>query len=167
MTAPFRVERLAKQDRKVFDCGVEELNRYLTQQASQDERRNVSACYLLIEQASDKVAGFYTLSAGSVLLADLPSDKAKKLPRYPSVPVARIGRLAVDSSFQGQNLGGVLLVDAIAKAANTELGIYAVVVDAKDDAAVRFYEHHGFTPFESASRILFLTISDALKRLLP
>ncbi len=167
MTAPYRIERLAKQNRKTFDCGVDRLNRYLKQQASQDERRNVAACYLLIEQATDRVAGFYTLSAGSVLLADLPPEKAKKLPRYPTVPVGRIGRLAVDEDFKGQKLGGVLLVDAISRSSNSELGIYAMVVDAKDEDAVRFYEHHGFIAFGSAPQVLFLPLSEAVKRLLP
>jgi len=161
----YRIERLGKQDRSTFDCGNPALSSYLKRQAGQDERRRVAACYLLIEQTSGEIAGYYTLSAGSVLLTDLPKSTTKKLPRYPSVPVARIGRLAVDVHFQGKKLGGVLLFDAIKRAAASEMGVHAIVVDATDDQAVAFYEHHGFTAFESAPQTLYLAISTALARL--
>ncbi|TWT77300.1 Acetyltransferase (GNAT) family protein [Posidoniimonas polymericola] len=165
MTKPFRIERLAKQDRSGFDCGIPPLNDYLHKQAGQDERRRFAACYLLVDAATSEVAGYYTLAAGSVLLGDLPQATAKKLPRYPSVPVVRIGRLAVDQRYQGKKLGGVLLVDAIQRAASTDVGVYAVIVDAKDEAAATFYEHHGFTRFESAPRVLFLPVASGLANL--
>ena len=112
MSTPFRIEPLDGQDRSQFDCGVAALNLYLQRQAGQDVRRRITACYLLIEQSSRAVAGYYTLSAGSVLLADIPEPIAKKLPRYPTVPVVRIGRLAIDRAYQGQKLGSVLVADA-------------------------------------------------------
>ena len=113
MTLPYRVERLDAHDRSGFDCGVPALNAYLKTQAGQEVRRRVTACFLLVEQASEAIAGYYTLSAGSVLLSDLPEATAQKLPRYPTVPIVRIGRLTIDFRYQGKKLGGVLLYDAI------------------------------------------------------
>ena len=89
----------------------------------------------------------------------------RKLPRYPVVPAALLGRLAVARSHQGRGLGGVLLADALKRSARAELGVFAMVVDAKDEAARRFYEHHGFTVLPGASRRLFLPIDTALQRL--
>jgi len=154
----YRVERLAKHDRSQFDCGVPELNIYLRKQAGQDQRRRFSVCHLLIDATDGSVAGYYTLTAGSVLLADLPQAITRKLPRYPTVPVARIGRLAVAIAYHGQKLGGLLLYDAVQRVSAANIGVYAVVVDAKDDNAVSFYEHHGFTRFESVSRTLFFEL---------
>lgn len=163
MTAPYRVERLAEQDRSHFDCGVPTLNRYLAKQAGQDERRRVAVCYLLIDQRTEAIAGYYTLSAGAVLLDELPEAATKKLPRYPTVPVARVGRLGIATGYQGQGLGGVLVFDAVARASASDLGVYALVVDAKDREAEAFYEHHGFVKL--APKKLFLPITDAIKRL--
>jgi len=91
------------------------------------------------------VAGFFTLSAGSVNCADLPEAMARKLPRYP-VPVALLGRLAVDQTFQGKGLGSILLADACRKVvqASQVLAVVGVIVDEKDAAAVSFYRHFGF-----------------------
>ena len=93
------------------------------------------------------VAGFFTLSAGSVNCADLPEMLSRKLPRYP-VPVALLGRLAVALSFQGQGLGSILLEDACRKVvqASQVLAVVGLIVDAKDAEAASFYRHFGFVP---------------------
>ena len=96
----------------------------------------------------------YQALCGGVPLTDLPEAMRKKLPRYPSVPVARIGRLAVDERFKGMKLGAALLWDAIERAARSEVTVYAVAVDAKDEAAEGFYRHFGFVGLESAGRVL-------------
>ena len=161
MTAPFRVEVLAAAHaRDSFDCGVEALNRYLAQQATQDVRRRASACYVAIQTSSGRVAGYYTLAAGGVPLTDLPEGMAKRLPRYPSVPVARVGRLAVDRAFHGQKLGGALLADAAVRAFRSEVAVFALVVDAKDEAAEAFYRHHGFEGFGTQSRQLIVPLKN-------
>ena len=80
---------------------------------TQDVRRRATTCYVAVEISGSKVAGFYTLAAAGIPLTDLPAELVKKLPRYPSVPVARLGRLAVDQAFRGRKLGGVLLWDAV------------------------------------------------------
>ena len=122
-------------------------------------RRRATACYVVSELATGAIAGYYTLAAGSVLLSRMPEALAKKLPRYPDVPVARLGRLAVDAKFRGRKLGAALLWDALARAARSEIAVYAVVVDAKDDDAVRFYEHHGFVELSAEARQLILPLA--------
>lgn len=128
-------------------------------------RRRVSFCYVAVDCVDNRIAGYYTLAAGSVALHGLPAATVRKLPRYPTVPVVRIGRLAVDARDQGRRLGGALLMDAIARTCRAEIAAFAVIVDAKDDRAAEFYEHHGFRRFESAPLMLFLPISDALRNL--
>jgi predicted GNAT family N-acyltransferase len=91
-------------------------------------------------------------------LTELPDNVAKRLPRYPSVPVARLGRLAVDQAHRGRGLGGTLLWDAMLRAHRSELAVFAVAVDAKDEQAEAFYRHHGFITFGSAPRQLFRSL---------
>ncbi|TSE35511.1 hypothetical protein Tchar_00707 [Tepidimonas charontis] len=110
--APFHVVPLdATHDRSAFDCDSPALNRYLREQVSQDVRRRVAACFVAIT-AEGRIAGYYTLASASLWLADLPPSTAKRLPRYPTVPAVRMGRLAVDRRFRGQGLGGALLAEA-------------------------------------------------------
>ena len=159
MTSAFRVEVLgAGHTRDNFSCGVEALDSYFARQATQDVRRRASVCYVAVEIRTGKVAGFYTLAAGGVPLTDLSEVMSKRLPRYPSVPVARVGRLAVDQAFHGLKLGGALLADAAVRAVRSEVAVFALVVDAKDEAAVTFYLHHGFEGFGSKDRQLIVSL---------
>lgn len=159
MTAPFRVEVLGPaNDRAGFSCGITALDHYLVRQATQDIRRRVSACYVAVEVSSGKIAGYYTLAASGVPLTDLPETLTRRLPRYPSVPVARIGRLAVDRAFQGRKLGAALLADAALRATRSEVAVFALVVDAKDDKAEAFYRHYGFVAFGGHARHLVVPL---------
>lgn len=156
---PFRLAPLdAACDRSMFSCGTEPLDRYLREQATQDIRRRVAACFVALADGN-RIAGYYTLASASLLLADLPAPIGKKLPRYPTVPAVRMGRLAVDQAFKGQGLGGALLADALARSARAEIAAYALVVDAKDEAAVNFYQHHGFIALPDTPRTLFLPLA--------
>lgn len=160
MSQPFLVEALyAGHDRAAFVSGVEALDRYFREQATQDVRRRATACYVALDQASGKVAGYYTLAASSIHLSDLPAELARKLPRYPLVPAARLGRLAVDRDYRGRQLGSSLLWDAGLRAARSEVAVYALVVDAKDELAAAFYLHHGFMRFGSLPRQMVLTLA--------
>jgi GNAT superfamily N-acetyltransferase len=155
MTAPFVVERLApSHDGTEFLCGVDALDRYFRSQAGQDVRRRITACFVARDAATAGIAGYYTLAAGGVPLAEMPHFLAKRLPLYPSVPVARLGRLAVALAYRGLQLGGALLWDAVDRAARSEVAVYALVVDAKDEQAERFCRHHGFAAFASAPRTM-------------
>lgn len=157
--APFRVAPLGSHhDRAAFDSGSEPLNRYLREQVSQDLRRRVAACFVALA-GERRIAGYYTLASASLLLADLPAGTARKLPRYPTVPAVRMGRLAVDRAFQGQGLGGALLADALYRAARPEIAAYALVVDAKDEVAMTFYRHHGFIALPDSPLTLFLPLA--------
>ena len=164
--APFRIELLDQHDRTEFDCGMPPLNDYLQSRASQDLRRRISMCYVAIENDTDMLAGYYTLSATGIAMTDLPDKTTKRLPRYPTVPAVLVGRLAVDVDFQGRRLGGALLIDALKRTDDAGIAAFAMIVDAKDDDAVAFYEHFGFKRFQDLEQKLFLPIGDGLKRLL-
>ncbi len=156
---PFLLARLdAAQDRTTFRSDSEPLNRYLREQATQDMRRRVAACFVALTDGH-RIAGYYTLASASVLLADLPLAIGKKLPRYPTVPAVRMGRLAVDQAFQGQGLGGALLADALDRAIRSEIAAFALIVEAKDDVAAAFYRHHGFTALPDSPLTLFLPLA--------
>ena len=158
-SAPFRVVVLdANHDRKRFNSGSELLDRYFHQQVTQDIRRRVTTCFVAIDH-DDHVAGYYTLASANILLADLPDNLSKKLPRYPTVPAVRMGRMAVDCQYKGQGLGGALLADALLRSARSEIAAYALIVDAKDHVAVEFYRHHGFIVVADAPMTLFLPLA--------
>ncbi len=134
MTGSFIIEPLGpSHDRTGFTCGVDPLDRYFREQAGQDVRRRATACFVAREIATNRIAGFYTLAAAGVLLAQMPVRLAKRLPRYPAVPVARLGRLAVAGAYHGRKLGGALLWDAVERASRSEVAVYALIVDAKDE----------------------------------
>ncbi len=157
-SAPFQLAPLnAEHDRSTFNSGSEPLDRYLREQVTQDFRRRVAACFVALADGQ-RIAGYYTLASASLLLADLPASTGKKLPRYPTVPAVRIGRLAVNQAFQGQGLGSALLADALDRAASAEIAAYALMVDAKDEAAAAFYRHHGFIALPDAALTLFLPL---------
>jgi ribosomal protein S18 acetylase RimI-like enzyme len=102
-------------------------------------------CFVAVDGDNRPVAGYYTLTANGVALSAFSPEIVKKLPRYRVVPAVLLGRLAVTRFYQGQGLGGILLADALKRTSRAEFGVFAMVVAAKDDAAQRFYEHHGFT----------------------
>ncbi len=155
----FRLAPLdAAHDRVSFNSNSEPLNRYLREQVTQDVRRRVAACFVALADGQC-IAGYYTLASASLLLADLPASTGKKLPRYPTVPAVRMGRLAVDRTFKGQGLGGALLADALDRAARSEIAANALVVDAKGESAANFYRHHGFIALPDSPRTLFLPLA--------
>ncbi len=159
MTGSFLIEPLGpSHDRTAFTCGADALDRYIREQAGQDVRRRATACFVAREIATNRSAGFYTLAAGGILLAQMPVRLAKRLPRYPAVPVARLGRLAVAVAYHGRKLGGALLWDAAERARRSEVAVYALVVNAKDEQAESFYRHHGFVPFGGTPGTLILPL---------
>lgn len=158
--APFLLVPLdAAHDRTGFNSDSESLNRYLREQVTQDIRRRVAACFVA-SRDGQRIAGYYTLASASLLLVDLPASTGKKLPRYPTVPAIRMGRLAVDQEFKGQGLGGALLADALDRAFRSEIAAFALIVDAKDEAAAAFYRHHGFVVLPD-SLTMFLPLATA------
>jgi GNAT superfamily N-acetyltransferase len=157
----FRIERLARHDRSGFDCGVTALDQYFRNQVGQDVRRRVASCFVAVADQDGAVRGFYTLAAAGVALGDLPADLTRRLPRYPSVPAYRVGRLAVDRAARGQGLGAALLADAFLRASRADAAAYALIVDAKDETAAAFYRHHGFLELMGHRLTLFLPLATA------
>lgn len=153
-----RVEPLSKlHDRAAFSCGVEALDRYLRLQAREDVAKHVAVCFVLTPEGTT-VAGYYTLSQYSVDLVELPVEMANKLPKYPEVPATLLGRLAVSQDFKGQKLGEFLLMDALYRCWRQSLLLAsaAVIVDAKNESAERFYKHFEFISLPGTSSRLFL-----------
>src|ERR1039457_3659820 len=165
--APFRFEALGDgRDRGAFDCGDEALDRYFRTQATQDIRRRVANCYVVVEAATGQVAAYYTLSSASIPLVDLPANEAKRLPRYPTLPAVLIGRLAVDRRFQRRGLGELMLINAVHRTMQGSAAAFALLVDAKNDQAAAFYERYGFRRIAGRPRTLFLPLATAQKTLL-
>ena len=155
----YRIAALRKNhDRAAFDCGSAALDRYLQQQARQDAEKGVAAPFVLTIPPALRVLGYYTLSASLVNASELPDTLAKKLPRYPQLPVTLLGRLAVDQNMRGKGIGQFLLLDALRRSLEAAVNIaaMAVLVDAKDEAAQAFYRHFSFLPLQQQSRRLFL-----------
>lgn len=157
---PFIIEPLGtNHDRAAFSCGVPALDSYLREQARQDLKKRVSVPFVLTPDGRT-IAGYYTLSQYAVRLDAVPPEYARRLPKYPMVPVTLLGCLAVDSKFRGQKLGETLLMDALRRslASSKEVASAAVVVDAKDEAAVAFYTKYGFIGFPNVVNRLFLAM---------
>lgn len=160
----FRMEPLGEShDRGAFSCGQPALDRYFREQATQDIRRRVSNCFVAVENASGRVAAYYTLASASLPMTGLPAELAKKLPRYPSLPAVLVGRLAVDTGFQGRKLGSALLADAVHRVAAAAPASYALLVNAKDERAAAFYRRHGFVPTLDRPLTLFVPLATAVK----
>jgi ribosomal protein S18 acetylase RimI-like enzyme len=158
---PFRVVPIDHTyDRSTFKSGSKPLDAYFKERVTQDIRRRITACFVALS-GDGRIAGYYTLASASVFLGDLPADLTKKLPRYPSVPAVRMGRLAVDQAFRGQGLGSALLADALTRIVRSEIAAYALVVDAKDEKAASFYRHHGFLQLATKPLTLFLPLTAA------
>jgi GNAT superfamily N-acetyltransferase len=153
-------------DRAGFACGVAPLDDWFRTRAAQDQRRHVAQVFVALDERG--IVGFYSLSMFSLVLDSVPEDLRRKLPRYDAIPAALIGRLARAQRAKGSGLGDLLLADATKRvlAATSSLAAYAIVVDAKDEPARRFYESHGFVPLPSRPSRLFLlteTAAQALK----
>lgn len=141
-----------------FQCGQTALDDYIRRYASQDVRRGIARVFIATpDPLPNQLAGFFSLSAGSVSASTLPESIRRKLPNYP-VPVALMGRLAVDKRFQGQGLGSILLADACLKVAQASrvLAVAGIIVDTKDESAAMFYRHFGFIDFPGESGRLLL-----------
>lgn len=145
-----------QHDLSGFDCGEPALNDWLRHRALKNESR-FSRTYVVC--LGNAVVAYYSIAAGGVERGDAPGRVRRNAPD--TIPVSIIGRLAVDRNHAGRGLGAELLADAlrrIAGAAQT-IGIGAVMVQAKDDAARRFYLACAeFIKYPDDSRTLYLPI---------
>lgn len=156
-----RFERLARRhDRGGFSCGRKPLDDFLRFLSGQYGRRSLARTYVGVEGEAPRVLGYYSLSAGSLEVADLPEIQAHRLPEHP-VPVVLLARLAVDSRAQRRGLGRDLLVDALARVAAVAeiVGIHAVEVEALDQTAANFYRKYGFVDLRDDPHHLYYPVS--------
>ena len=166
MTLARRVEKL-RRDHPIegFDCGREELNRYLLRYAWQNQQAGASQTYVGI--VGDAIAGFYTLAVGQATHEEAPERLTKGLARHP-IPIMLLARLAVDRHWHGQGAGKALLRDAMQRTLQAAdiAGIRALAVHAKDEEARRFYEHFDFVPSATDPLHLFVLLKD-VRRMMP
>lgn len=150
-------------DRSGFSCGVPALDDYLRRQASQHHRDGIATTHVLVDDsAPERVLGYCALSAAQLQLEELEPDDRARLPGYP-VPAIRMARLAVSTDAQGRGYGQLLVGHAVNIALTTRqtLGVRVLIVDAKDQAAARFYASYGFRCTSSQSLTLYLPIQAA------
>jgi GNAT superfamily N-acetyltransferase len=149
-----------KHNRAAFSCGEDALDNYLKRYASQSSDKDIARTFVIHHSGSDVILGYYTLSAASVISEDLPEEIVKQLGRYRTFPVTLMGRLAVDESQQGKGIGKILMVDALRRAARAsrDVASIAMVIDAKNERAVKFYKHLGFETFRNDPRRLYISL---------
>lgn len=148
-------------DRNSFDCGIEELNNYLKREARQQQGHGFNVTLVLVDSTNPtKILGYYSMMSSGMNAESLPPEIAKKLPKHP-IPAIRIGRLARDLSIKGQGIGELLMANALERIqrVSTEVGVYCVIVDSKNEAAKNFYLRYGFIEFADAPMSLFLPIA--------
>jgi GNAT superfamily N-acetyltransferase len=155
------IELLGKNhNRKDFNCGKELLDNYLKNQAGQDVKRKLSACFVMIEKEINVVQGYYTLSSNSIPINKFSEKIQKKLPgSYNSIPATLLGILAVDIKFQGRGIGKILLIDALKRSYEISkiIGSFGVVVDPIDKEAERFYEKYDFIKLPDSGKMFIAT----------
>jgi GNAT superfamily N-acetyltransferase len=160
VTAALRIEKLNRTHAvEDFTCGQTELDRFLIRHALQAQQANSSQTYVGL--SDHEIIGFYTIVAGEVGHAEAPERVVKGMPRHP-IPLLVLARLAVHTNWQGRRVGAGLLLDALGRTLQVAdmVGVRALAVHAKDDQAISFYRHFGFTPSTTDPRHLFMIIKD-------
>ena len=160
MRAHRRVEKLCAEHRtEGFDCGREELNRYLLRYAGQNQQAGAAQTYVGL--VGETVVGYHTLTVGHVTREEAPERLTKGLARHP-VPIMLLARLAVDLRWQGQGIGKALLRDAMQRTLQAAdiAGIRALAVHAKDEAARAFNQKFDFVPSPTDPTHLFVLLKD-------
>jgi GNAT superfamily N-acetyltransferase len=157
-----------KHDREAFDCGDEALNEFLRRHARKSHERGGAKTFLAVDDADKTILGFYSLSPASVDYARTPEIVRRGLARH-DVPGFRLARLAVDHRFQGQGIGGQLLLAAGRRCllAAEEVGGVVLVIDAKNERVAAWHASYGAVALLDAPLALLLplaTIQDALKK---
>jgi ribosomal protein S18 acetylase RimI-like enzyme len=157
---PFDARR---HSREGFSCGIESLDIYLKSRARQDRDKYAAAVFVMASGLG--VIGYYTLSSYAIRPGELPDKIVHKLPRYPSLPATLIGRLAVDTRYQGQGIGEELLVDALKRSLDNtaKIGSVAVVVEAENEKALQWYCRYGFIQFPEHTAKLFLPMQTSAR----
>ena len=151
---------------RFFVCEVPILNEWLQRFAWQNHHSGSARVYVSLDDAPHRIAGYYCLSAASVEHSAAPRDVSKGLARHP-IPVVLIGRLAIDARYRGVGLGRFLIRDAFGRILQTadRIGVRAIIVQAKNDAAADFYRNLGFEESIAEPKLLFMSLKGAKKSL--
>lgn len=158
-----------KHDREAFDCGEEALNEFLRRHARKSHELGGAKTFLAMEDSGgNAILGFYSLSPASVAYARTPELIRRGLARH-DVPGFRLARLAVDRRFQGEGIGGQLLLAAGRRCllAAAEVGGVVLVIDAKNERVAGWYASYGALPLLDAPLSLLLplaTIEAAIRK---
>lgn len=150
---PFVSEAINEHhDGSYFDSGKPDLDQWLRQHARTTEARRTGRTFVWHEDGH--IAAYYTIAAHLLVREDLPRAMGRGNPGQ--IPAVLLARLALDKTLHGQGLGGALLADALKRivVATHTVAARFVVVDAIDDAAHRFYEHHGFRAVPGTLRLV-------------
>jgi GNAT superfamily N-acetyltransferase len=156
----FHLERLVKaHPRSKFISGQPQVDEWIRTKALQHLEKRLSTTQVLLDEKGI-IAGYYTLAMGQIDFADLPQEHARKLPRR-MLPVAVLAWLGMDTSYQGQGLGRLLLAQALRDCyvASQSFAFVAIILDCVNDAAKAFYQHFDFTELPGYPYRLFLTAS--------
>ncbi|NOX47279.1 MAG: GNAT family N-acetyltransferase [Chlorobi bacterium] len=146
----------ARHRKNEFSCGKQMLDSYLHRQANQDIKRKLSACFVIIDQGTNLIKGYYTLSNNSIPQKSIPKKFQKGLPKtYSYIPTTLLGRLAIDIRFQAKGIGKILLIDALKKSfeLSKSIGPFAVIVDPLDKDAEMFYDKYGFIELPDSGKM--------------
>lgn len=140
-----------------FESGVASLDDWLKRRARSNQANGASRTYVLAD-AEQNVLGYYALASGALALGEAPGNIRRNMPD--PIPMAVLGRLAIDRRHQGRGLGVALLQDAVMRVGQAAaiMGIRGVLVHAISDEAKRFYERYGFTSGVNQPMILILPL---------
>ena len=151
----------AHHQKKSFNCGQDDLNKFIKQYASQHQKSGTSKTYVDIDDDTQQVRGFYCLSSTSIGFDGVDAVLTQRLPRYP-LPCVVIGRFAVDQTAQGRGIGKVLLAHALKQVSKVAqiIGVNFIVIHAKDQKAMEFYQRFGFISLTSNPLTLIYPVSE-------
>jgi len=170
MRITFEILDKHRHDRDNFDCGSEELNSFLKNQANQRQKRHNAVTHVAVDVDEVKVPkliyGYYTLSNYSLDCNILPIAEAKKMPIKEKIPSLKLGRLARNKLYSNPGFGKIILMEVFRKAValSTEVGIYLIDVDILNAEVGKFYRQFGFIEFIDDNKHMFITI-ETLKKL--
>lgn len=165
MPAEWRIEPLAaRHNRSEFDCSEPALNDYLARFARQNHDSGVARTFVAFGDSPARLAGYYSLTVGAIEKTNLPPAAARRFPAFP-LPIARLARLAVDRSAQGRGLGEHLMMDALSRCAEVsrQVGLIAVLIDAKHEQAARFYRRYEFESLPDHPLTLWLPMAAVVR----
>jgi len=153
----------AEHELDAFNSGVDQLDDWLKRHAMHNEVDDGSRTFVAC--VGRRVIGYYSLAAGSVIRGVATNRVRRNMPE--PIPVALLGRLAIDQSWQGRGLGADLLRDAMLRmmSAGGTIGIRAILVHAISDAAKSFYERHGFKVSPVEPLTLMMTLAEVRRML--